>query len=357
MSIIDYKALQDSLSPEDIKSILEPFGTAAKETEQYIIFPTFCHNKEGGSHKLYYYKDSKSFHCYTECSCNYSIFNLLVKIYSTRGTTISFWDAISICGFGRTEEAENELSERKQTEDEINALYAINNYHYEPIKKIPTYSKQILNRFIWDEKALSIWAEEGISYPTMRKYHIAYDPIENCIIIPNYDLNNNLISIRGRFLDDNAYAKYRPIIYGGKVISHPSSSILYGLNINQQAIKYSGQAIIFESEKSVLKMDTIYGIKNISVATLGQNVSLEQIRLLRYLGVNNVVLAYDADYNNYSEMNIIKQKYINIANKLKKFFNVSIIMDWNFDLLHYKDSPIDCGKETFEELLKRRLIV
>lgn len=56
-------------------------------------------------------------------------------------------------------------------------------------------------------------------------------------------------------------------------------------------------------------------------------------------------------------MNIIKQKYINIANKLKKFFNVSIIMDWNFDLLHYKDSPIDCGKETFEELLKRRLIV
>ena len=52
MSIVDYKALQDSLSPEDIKSILEPFGTAVKETEQYIIFPTFCHNKEGGSHKF-----------------------------------------------------------------------------------------------------------------------------------------------------------------------------------------------------------------------------------------------------------------------------------------------------------------
>lgn len=352
---MNYKEMQDSLSPEDIKDILEPFGKCVRETENYLIFPTFCHNKEGGSHKLYYYKNSHSFHCYTECDCNYSIFNLVRKIYETRGTAISFHEAVSICGFDSSGINSNS-DERNAAKNDIDRLYALNNYTIaEPV--LPHYDKSILNRFVFDEKALSIWEEEGISKETMRKYHIAYDPIENCIIIPNYDLRGNLIGIRGRFLDDNAYAKYRPIIYGGKVISHPSSSMLYGLNLTKEAVQHYQQAIIFESEKSVMKMDSIYGIRNVAVATLGQNVSIEQIRLLKKFRVNEVVLAFDADYNNYSELDKVKNKYLAVAAKLKNFFNTSIIIDWQLDQLQYKDAPIDRGKETFAKLLSKRLYV
>jgi hypothetical protein len=38
------------------------------------------------------------------------------------------------------------------------------------------------------------------------------------------------------------------------------------------------------------------------------------------------------------------------------YCNVSVISCWN-DRLNYKDSPIDKGKEIFEELYKERFLV
>lgn len=31
-------------------------------------------------HKLYYYLESKTFHCYSGCSCNYSVYDLIGTI-------------------------------------------------------------------------------------------------------------------------------------------------------------------------------------------------------------------------------------------------------------------------------------
>ena len=53
---------------------------------------------------------------------------------------------------------------------------------------------------------------------------------------------------------------------------------------------------MFEGEKSVLQMDTIYGNHNLSVATCGSNFSMEQKKILIDLGVNEITLAYDKQF-------------------------------------------------------------
>ena len=87
---MDFKELREQLTDEMVKSILIQFNVEpVLETAQEIIFPTCCHNLEGGSPKLYYYKNTKLFHCYTECSETFDIFTLLQKMYKLRGEEIS----------------------------------------------------------------------------------------------------------------------------------------------------------------------------------------------------------------------------------------------------------------------------
>ena len=50
------------------------------------------------------------------------------------------------------------------------------------------------------------------------------------------------------------------------------------------------------------------------------------------------------------------KKYIDKAKILAPYFNVSILMDYDF-ALEYKSSPIDGGKDIFEKILKDRRII
>lgn len=355
MSSVDYNEIQAALTPEDIKTILARYDVRpVYEATNYIVFPTVCHNLTGGSPKLYYYKDSHLFKCYTECGDVFNIFALLVKINKLRGTPISFRDAAQQCGKQGITFLEG--GKNKSVEEDINYLY--NLLHAKPAEiKLPQLEDIILNRYIFDKNVLQIWVKEGISYETMQKYKIRYDPINNAIIIPNYDIDGRLIGVRGRFLAEDSEVKYKPIVYGKTLCSHPSSMSLYGIHLTKQAIAKTKTAIIFEAEKSVMMMDTIYGEKNCSVATLGKNLSSQQIKLLLQLGVQEVMLAYDADYTDYTSMDIKRKEYIRIASVLKTYFNVSVLMDLDFDKLGYKDSPIDKGQEIFEKLLTTRIYI
>lgn len=339
---------------DEVCGILAKYGVApVKETINYIVFPTCCHNLVGGSPKLYYYKSSKTFHCYTECGENFDIFTLIQKMEKLRGNDISVADAVRRCGFDKF--ADTTSAAIKSVREYTNFLYRIRN-RVSPQSELKELNDEILNRFVFDTKVLKIWEKEGISFNTMRKYGISYDPVDNCIIIPIHDEKSRLISIRGRYLDEDAYAKYKPIEFCGKTLKYPTSEVLYGLNLNKNRIKELRRAVIFESEKSVLMADTIYGDKSIAVAVFGQNISLEQIKLLQKCGVNEVVIAFDADYKSWTEMDSVRSRYIEISQRLKPYFVVSIIIDQNREFVGYKDSPIDCGKEPFEKLLSQRII-
>ena len=352
--MLNLKELREKLTSDDILKILSRFDVkCVQETDKACIFPTVCHNLSGGSPKLYYYKNNHLFKCYTQCEGLFDIFELLIKMQKLRGNNISIYEAVKMCGINTSPIKEETY---QNIEDDINYLYNLLKTKNKLIK-LPQLDERIMDRFIFDKNVLQIWANEGISFETMKKYNIKYDPIQNCIIIPNFDIDNRLISIRGRFLSEDADAKYKPIYYGDKLLSHPSSMCLYGLNITKDAIKKHKKVIIFESEKSVMMMDTYYGEDNCSVATLGKNISLYQIRLLIQLGVNEVILAFDRDYIDYETMVDVRNEYALIAKTLKTYFNVCYLIDLDFNLLHYKDSPIDRGKDKLEELLKNRIYV
>lgn len=356
MNKLSLKELRYKLDEQDIVAILRRYSVEpVYDTPSALIYPTVCHNLNGGSPKLYYYKSEHIFKCYTECNDVFDIFSLLIKMHNLRQNPITLSAAIKICGLDENDFNENGSNVATTTQEDIAYLYNIL-YTKNRIVDLPHIDKRIMQRFVFDKTVLRQWVDEGISYTTMKKYNIAYDPVDNCIIIPNYDIAGKLISIRGRYLSEDAVAKYKPIHWGQKVLSHPSALNLFGLNINKQAIMRQKRVVIFESEKSVMMMDTIYGDKNCSVATLGQNISKQHIQLLLQLGVEEVILAYDADYTNYAQTVAKRKDYAKIAATLKPFFNVAIIMDLDH-ILNYKDSPIDQGKIKFEELLKNRIYV
>lgn len=354
MNNLNLKELRFKLEPYNIIEILKKYKIEpVYETNASIIFPTVCHNLNGGSGKLYYYKKDHIFKCYTECNDVFDIFTLLIKMHKLRGAILTIPEAVEICGLKGDDFFENgsQITTKAEIEHLYNVLHTKNK-----LVNLPHIDEQILQRFVFDTKVLRQWVDEGISLTTMQKYNIAYDPIDNCIVIPNYDITGKLVSVRGRYLSEDAAAKYKPIRWGQKVLSHPSALNLFGLNTNKDAIHKQGRAIIFESEKSVMMMDTIYGDANCSVATLGQNISKQQIQLLLSLGVSEVVLAYDADYTNYAQTVEKRKDYIKLAQNLKPFFNVAVLMDLDH-ILNYKDSPIDRGQAKFEELLKNRIYI
>lgn len=161
--------------------------------------------------------------------------------------------------------------------------------------QLPQYDKMILTRFSYPR--IKHWEEEGISPEVYRKNLIGYYAGGEQITIPHFDINNRLIGIRGRTLaEDEAdrYGKYRPLYIENTLYSHPLSMNLYHLNVSKDNIARTKAAIIFESEKSCLLSTTFFSAENdISVACCGTNISNYHIRLLRSLGVNEIIVAFD----------------------------------------------------------------
>lgn len=364
--MLDKNKIKENLTIEDIYLLLESFGgNPERKNETTLICDTICHNRVGeGSHKLYYYQNDNMgiFHCYTGCAePSFDIFDLVIKVMNIQ-KRISFTleEAINFVlkkldissfGYGLKEEKNNDFLDFLDSFDE----------NVEKKEKIvlKEYDDFILNQL----KTFRIpqWEKEGISYETLLKYNIKYYPVTNKIIIPHYDINNRLVGIRGRaILEEDAarFGKYTPLILrkdGEKFMyNHPLGFSLYGLNFNKENIKKSKLAIIFEGEKSVLAVESILD-NNISVAACGSSVTAFQIEELLDLGVTEICIAFDRQYEKLytQEYNNWVNKIEKLAYKYNKFVNISFILDIE-GLLDYKDSPTDKGAEVFKELFSKR---
>jgi hypothetical protein len=353
---MDFKDMRDSLTPDQIKEILEKYGVnSVHENKMYIQFPTCCHNIEGGSHKLYYYKDSNMFQCYTECHSLFDIFTLVQKMEELRDRECSLPQAIRIVGLDpndRTEDNPDKIEE-KQAIDYLNKINqaSIPRINYTGIQN------DVLNNFIFSEKYLEPWIKEGITIETLQAFNIKYDVANLIIIIPHRDKDGSVIGVRGRFMSEYSNVKYMPITWGGVTLSHPLRGNLYGLYENRAVIEKSKTVILFESEKSVLKFSSFFGHENnFSVATCGNKVSNEQIQILQDLGVKQVILAFDKDYDNSADQMKVQAHYNDIASRLGVYFTTSVMFDYG-NLLGLKDAPIDKGRIVFEELFKYRYYI
>lgn len=346
------KDIRMKLTPEQIKDILGRFGIIPfDENETEIIYPTVCHNLTGGSPKLYYYKNEKIFKCYTQCHTMFDIFELIIKIKKLRGETIGLSQAIEFTGQENTRVDDPQIYKDLEY---LNKMAAKSYLESNNETNINILNKDILKDFPYDEVGLKSWIDEGISKYAILKFNIGFEQFLNAITIPNFDYDGNLIGIRGRFLNPNSKAKYMPIIYKQKILNFPTGKFLYGYYENKETIKNRRIAIIFEGEKSVLKMESIYPNSNIALATTGKKLTLDHQNALLKLNLSELVLAYDKDYNTESELKEKLIEYDKVINFLKPYFNVSIIIDYE-NKLNYKNSPIDQGKEVFEHLMKNRL--
>lgn len=345
------KDLRMQLSEDDIKNLLAKYGVYTQaETDKALIFPTACHNLEGGSHKLYYYKEDKIFKCYTGCNEMFDIFSLLQKMKKLRGQDINLKDAINLSGV----EDNNEVPAEILSDLEYLRKLKNSSSTLRPETEVRILDSAIMDRYTFNLTGIDPWIKEGISVDALKKFNIKYDSTINAIIIPNLDHNGNLIGVRGRFYGENAPAKYMPVKVGNEFLSHPTGKFLYGYYENKQTIREKGIVVIFEGEKSVLKMETYYPGNNIGLATAGKKITLDQLNSLLKLNVHEVVLAYDKDYRTPEERKAKLEEYEKITQLIKPYFRVSIIMDYGNDLW-YKDSPIDKGKATFDDLMKNRI--
>ena len=112
-------------------------------------------------------------------------------------------------------------------------------------------------------------------------------------------------------------------------------------------------------EKSVLKYASFFGVENnISVACCGSNISAYQVQLLKEAGANEIVIAFDRQFQEIgdNEFKRLKSNLIKIHNKYCKEINISLIFDKKM-ITGYKSSPIDCGPDIFLKLFKERIVL
>ena len=100
---------------------------------------------------------------------------------------------------------------------------------------------------------------------------------------------------------------------------------------------------------------------NNSVATFGTSFSIHHFHILKNLGVEEIVFAYDKEYTNATMEDKEFEEFAKKMTRLHKRFNkdgvtVSFMMDRD-NLLEYKDAPIDQGREVFEQLYQDRIFL
>ena len=348
--MIDYQSIINELDDKKVKNMLEKLNIPYVDKGTYILMPTICHHaqEEDASWKLYYYKNTHIFQCYSSCG-SMSIFTFLKNYYETHSIMYDWYadiyEVVRGCSYFDSEKA------------------AVNTYRsvldrymsQKDRRDLPAYSEGVLDVFI---KYYPIeWLNDGISHAAMDKFNIRFSPSQNKIIIPHYDAAGRLVGIRGRALDEweiENFGKYMPVQIEGKWYSHPLSLNLYGLNLNKENIKNTGIAYIGEAEKFVLQLDS-FSIPNCGVAVCGSKLNKYALDILiRECHPREIVICFDQEEEPKSSK-YFNQLY-NLCQKYKIYSNFSFIYDKEH-LLQLKESPSDKGEATFYRLLKTRVKV
>ena len=349
--MINYKGIIEQLDTQKVIQLMETLGSDDYvQKPGYIIFKTICHNEDASeaSMKLYYYENSHIFQCYTECG-SMSIFQFLKTYYETRQIDYDWYEDVY--------KVILDCSNYRQLDGFAPKKYkSIRSTYSAPERiKLPTYPNGIIDCFtkFYPQE----WLNDGITRTTMDKFNIRYSIPQNKIIIPHYNINGELVGIRGRALNDwevENVGKYMPVQIEGKWYSHPLSLNLYGLNETKENIKRIGICFLVESEKAVLQMDG-WDFANCSAAVCGSQFNKHALRLLiRTARPKEIVICFDKEEKEGSDEYF--NKLYKIGKKYQNYCDFSFIYDRE-NLLEMKDSPTDKGADIFWKLYNRRVRV
>ena len=360
MKYYDKDKIKHSLSIEDVFRLVQELGGNPSMLEGNTAFTatTICHG--GKSHKLYYYDNSQLFQCFTNCGY-FDIYELVSKVKNVSlGKAIQYIVAFYHIGDNLVEFSQ----EGKETIKDWILLEKYQHRSSVEIKEPKTAELNLVNpdiiKFLPTPRILD-WEEEGITEDIMSRAWIKYNPSTQAIVIPHFDPAGNMVGVRERTLikEDEVYGKYRPAIYNKQMYNHPLSFNLYNLNNSKENIRKFGIAVVFEGEKSALKYASYFGKENdISVAICGSSLSPYQVELLLKAGAEEIIIAFDKQFKVLGDEEYTRwtKKLRDIHNKYGATCKISFMFDTE-DLLGYKDSPIDAGKDTFMQLFKERILL
>ena len=343
---MDYQEIIDNLTVEHVEEILQQLDIPYEDKGSFLLMPTYCHNHKDNdaSLKLYFYKDSKMFMCYTECG-GMSIFKFLRNYYEAQEIEFDWYKDIYrvIVGDATIEGFKKPKYKSIRT-----------NYERRKAVELPNYNPGVLGVFV--KKYPVEWLADGISREAMDKYNIRYSISQNKIIIPHYAATDgSLVGIRGRALnqsDIDNFGKYMPVQVENKWYTHQLSLNLYGLYQNKENIKKYGVCYLVEAEKSVLQAES-FNMPNCTAAVCGSQFNKYQLNLLLSLcSPREIVICFDNEETEGSQ--IYFNKLMHICEKYKEYCQFSFIYD-RWGLTGLKDSPTDKGEEVFRKLLEKRI--
>lgn len=187
------------------------------------------------------------------------------------------------------------------------------------------------------------WLRDGIMPWTREKFGLAYSYRNKRVVIPmRYWLTGELLGFNQRTTVEN-YEEFGIKKYF-ITPTYPKYLNLYGLYENYESIQKAGYVVVAESEKSVLKRDSL-GDGTV-VALTGKTMSNEQVRILMGLNVE-IVIALDKDVNR-NEVRLMCDKFKNVR-------RVSYIWD-STDILQSKDAPMDASNKDYQFLFENRIV-
>lgn len=348
------KKVKEAISSNDMYSLLDSLGGEPVTIGNTIESRTICHNgSHNGKRKLIYYSDSHSFHCYTECH-SIDIFNIVMQVLGIDDFPEAVRYVMNYFGISNSDVEVVEGAEDYSFLNKFKKTQEVGKIEYEHL------DMDVLDSYYpWFHES---WKQEGISPALRNKYLTHYSIVENKIIIPHRDPDGNLIGVRGRALNENEIAqgrKYMPVTVKGKILRHLIGGNLYGIYENKDMIKKHKTVILFEAEKSVQMLNSFMPEFSVGLAVCGSSFTQEQAQLIFDLEVDNVVIAMDKEFIELGDKkDLFHRKKVRqvFGDKLTNRCNVSIMWDTE-NLLDFKDSPTDKGKEVFLKMYENRIFI
>ena len=217
-------------------------------------------------------------------------------------------------------------------------------------KKTDTFLRPILDKCLYNKYQkgpVQLWLDEGIRQEELNLFEIRIDNDSNRIVYPVYDMDGNFINVKGRTLFKN----YKTLGIKNKYINYFKIGVMdyfQGYSVTAPYIEESKEVKIFEALKSTMKLFG-HGIRD-TMSAEKHTLTFEQIQWLIKSDIENVVLCWDSDVS-YSSKEVRQD-----INLLKRFMNVYIVPEINNVLggPEAKNSPIDCGIDTWKYLYKNR---
>lgn len=183
---------------------------------------------------------------------------------------------------------------------------------------------------------------DGIMPWTREKFGLCYSYRKKRMIIPHrHWLTGQVVGMNMRTMVPNYELLGIPKYLLTEGFSKQLN--LYGLWENYNSIQKAGYVVVYESERSVLKRDSLNDPTGVAIS--GHSLSQEQIAILIGLNVD-IIISMDKDVP-IEEVRHMCSKFFNIR-------NVYYTYD-KYDLLGEKDSIADAPNKIFNFLMKHKV--